>query len=152
MVDGGPAWSIRSVLVSVTELDRSVAFYKAVMGLHEVLRQDRMVALTSDEAGRFTAYLRHSRNASHPGQQAVGVRSLGYDVGHRAALDEVEERLQKLDSFVSRHSMSSANPFELVHGHDPDRLPLTFIAFETGRELSLDEYCRAMTLMYSVDL
>jgi len=87
MVDGSPAWSVRSALVSVTDLDHSVAFYEDVMSLHEVLRLDRIAALSLEDSGQFTLYLRHARNASHPGQQAVGVRSLVYDVGSRATLD-----------------------------------------------------------------
>jgi catechol-2,3-dioxygenase len=152
MVDGTPAWLVRSVLVSVTDLDNSVAFYKDVMNLREVLRQDRMAALGLDDAGQFTLYLRVARNASHPGQQAVGVRSLVYDVGHPAALGRVEERLRALNALSSRQAMSTTHTFELVNGHDPDRLPLTFMAFEAGAKMSLDDYCRAMTAMYSVDL
>jgi hypothetical protein len=152
MVDSTSAWSVRSILVSVTDLELSIAFYKDVMQLQEVLRQDRMAALSADDAGKFTLYLRHTRNASHPGQQAVGVRSLVYDVGLLAALDAVEERLRGHNSLRSRQAMGSAHPFELVHGHDPDRLPLTFMAFEERAEMSLDDYCRVMTAMYSVDV
>jgi catechol 2,3-dioxygenase-like lactoylglutathione lyase family enzyme len=152
MVEGAPAWSVRSVLVSVTDLDNSIAFYKDVMNLRDVLRQDRMAALSLDEAGTFTLYLRHAPNGSHPGQQAVGVRSLVYDVGEPAVLDYVEEQLRALDAFRSRHAMSNAHPFELVNGHDPDRLPLTFMALGAETQMSLDDYCRVMTAMYSVDV
>jgi catechol 2,3-dioxygenase-like lactoylglutathione lyase family enzyme len=152
VVDETPAWSVRSVLISVTDLDSSVAFYKDLMNLREVLRQDRMAALGLDDAGLFTLYLRVARHASHPGQQALGVRSLVYDVGHSVALDRVEERLRALGSFRVRQAISNAHPFELVHGHDPDRLPLTFMALEARAKLSLEDYCRVMTAMYSVDL
>jgi hypothetical protein len=122
------------------------------MNLREVLRQDRMAALSVDDAGTFTLYLRHARNASHPGQQAVGVRSLVYDMGDPAALDAVEERLRAHDSLRSRQAMGSTHPFQLVHGHDPDRLPLTFMAFDRRGQMSLDDYCRVMTTLYSVDV
>src|SRR5580658_5166845 len=98
MVNGSHTWSVRSVLVSVTDLENSTAFYKEVMNLQEVLRQDRMVALSLDDDGQFTLYLRHTGNASHPGQQAVGVRSLVYDVGDLAALDQIEDRLRARDA------------------------------------------------------
>jgi catechol 2,3-dioxygenase-like lactoylglutathione lyase family enzyme len=152
MVDGIPEWSIRSVLISVTDLDRSLAFYEDVMNLHEVLRQDGMAALGFDNAGQFTLYLRHSGNASHPGQQAVGVRSLVYDVGHLAALDQIEERLRTRDALRARQTIGDTQPIQLLHGHDPDRLPLTFTALEAGAKMSLDNYCRVMTSMYSEDL
>jgi catechol-2,3-dioxygenase len=70
----GPAWSIRSALVGVSDLDRSVAFYEDVTNLREILRADRMVVLGAQETSSFTLYLRHTRSATHPGQQAAGVR------------------------------------------------------------------------------
>jgi catechol 2,3-dioxygenase-like lactoylglutathione lyase family enzyme len=152
MVEGAPAWSVRSVLVSVTDLDTSVAFYRDVMHLHEVLRVDQMAALADNDAGQFTLYLRHAAHPSHPGQQAVGVRSLVYDVGDQEALDRVEECLGARSAFRSRQTMSTAHSFELVHGYDPDRLPLTFMAFAAREEMSLDDYCRVMTAMYTVDV
>jgi catechol 2,3-dioxygenase-like lactoylglutathione lyase family enzyme len=148
----GPAWSIRSALVGVSDLDRSVAFYEDVTNLREILRADRMVVLGAQETSSFTLYLRHTRSATHPGQQAAGVRSLVLDVVEFPELDRVEARLRAHDLFGSRQRIQETHPFELVQGHDPDRLPLTFVAYETGAEMSLDIYCRAMAGMYSVDL
>jgi catechol 2,3-dioxygenase-like lactoylglutathione lyase family enzyme len=148
----GPAWSIRSALVGVSDLDRSVAFYEDVTNLREILRADRMVVLGAQETSSFTLYLRHTRSATHPGQQAAGVRSLVLDVVEFPELDRVEARLRAHDLFGSRQRIQETHPFELVQGHDPDRLPLTFVAYETGAEMSLDIYCRVMAGMYSVDL
>ena len=80
MTDVPAPWSIRSALVGVADLDRSLAFYEDVTNLHEILRADRMVVLGLDDASSFTLYLRHTGAATHPGQQAVGVRSLVLDV------------------------------------------------------------------------
>jgi catechol 2,3-dioxygenase-like lactoylglutathione lyase family enzyme len=147
-----PAWSIRSALIGVADLDRSLAFYEDVTNLHQILRADRMVVLGLEDTSSFTLYLRHTGAATHPGQQAVGVRSLVIDVVDRPRLDRVEERLRAHDSFRARHRIQDSRPFELVHGHDPDRLSLTFLAYEPGAKMSLDDYCRVMAGMYSVDL
>lgn len=53
---------------------------------------------------------------------------------------------------VARQRIQETPPFELVHGHDPDRLSLTLLAYEAGATMSLDDYCRVMAGMYSVDL
>jgi catechol 2,3-dioxygenase-like lactoylglutathione lyase family enzyme len=147
-----PAWSIQSALVSVSDLDGSVAFYTDVMKLHEILRVDRMVALGFDDPGALTVYLRRSPKATRPGPQVVGVRSLVCNVGSLAELDRVEERLGAHDSFRVRQKIHETEVFELVHGYDPDRLSLTFLAYEAGATMSLDDYCRVMTGMYSVDV
>jgi catechol 2,3-dioxygenase-like lactoylglutathione lyase family enzyme len=147
-----PEWSIRSALVGVADLDRSLAFYEDVTNLHQILREDRMVVLGGGETSSFTLYLRYTRLATHPGQQAAGVRSLVFDVVGLRELDRVEARLQAHDVFRARQRIQESPPFELVHGHDPDRLSLTFVAYEAGAKLSLDDYCRVMAGMYSVDL
>ena len=152
MTEELPPWSIRSALVGVSDLDRSLAFYEDVTNLRQILRADRMVVLGSDDTSSFTLYLRHTLAATHPGQQAVGVRSLVLDVVQLAELDRVEERLRAHDSFRARHRIQEGRPFQLVQGHDPDRLSLTFLAYEVGAKMSLDDYCRVMAGMYSVDL
>jgi catechol 2,3-dioxygenase-like lactoylglutathione lyase family enzyme len=152
MTDVPAPWSIRSALVGVADLDRSLAFYEDVTNLHEILRADRMVVLGLDDASSFTLYLRHTGAATHPGQQAVGVRSLVLDVVHLSELDQVEERLRAHDAFRGRQRIEESRPFELVQGHDPDRLSLTFLAYEAGAKMSLGDYCRVMAGMYSVDL
>jgi catechol 2,3-dioxygenase-like lactoylglutathione lyase family enzyme len=152
MTDVPAPWSIRSALVGVADLDRSLAFYEDVTNLHEILRADRMVVLGLDDASSFTLYLRHTGAATHPGQQAVGVRSLVLDVVHLSELDQVEQRLRAHDAFRGRQRIEESRPFELVQGHDPDRLSLTFLAYEAGAKMSLGDYCRVMAGMYSVDL
>jgi catechol 2,3-dioxygenase-like lactoylglutathione lyase family enzyme len=138
--------------VGVSDLDRSVAFYEDVTNLREILRADRMVVLGAQETSSFTLCLRSTRSATHPGQQAVGVRSLVIDVVELPELDRIEARLHAHDLFGARQRIQETHPFELVQGHDPDRLPLTFVAYEAGAKMSLDIYCSVMAGMYSVDL
>ena len=59
--------------------------------------------------------------------------------GSLAELDRVEERLRAHDSFRARRKIHETERFELVHGHDPDRLSLTFLAYEVGTTMSLDD-------------
>jgi catechol-2,3-dioxygenase len=145
-------WSIRSALISVADLDRSVSFYQDVMNLDEILRADGMVVLGFAETNAFTLYIRHTNKPAHPGQQAVGVRSLVCDVGSIAELDRVEARLKTYESLRARQTFHESEKFELVHGHDPDRLPLTFFANEEDSNMSVADYCRVMVDMYSVDV
>lgn len=153
MVSDQPPWSSRSILVSVRDLDRSVAFYQSVMGLNEVLRDEQIAACTGDETWPFTLYLRQAlRNASHPGGDTLGVRSLSWDVGSIAELDRVEERLRAAGAFRDRRGVPGHDRFEVVRGQDPDRLSLTFVANETNAAMSSDDYLFVLALMYSIDL
>ena len=152
MFDDVPSWSIRSVLVSVSDLDRSATFYQDVMNLHEVLREDQMVVL-GDASGPFTLFLREARHGAvqHSGQQALGVRSVVYDGGSIAELDQVDARLRMLGAFRGRRSLDGTEATQFLHGHDPDRLPLLFVAHETGRVPSREDFRRALATMYVLD-
>lgn len=145
------AWSIRSVVVSVSDLDHSSNFYQEVTNTREVLRESRVAVLSNDPPPSFTVYLREApRNAVRSGQQGLGVRVFSFDVGSIAELDRVEGRLRDLAAFQDRRFLDEAESFEMVYGHDPDRLPLGFVAHKG--ELSGDDYRRALARMYSIDL
>jgi hypothetical protein len=71
-------------------------------------------------------------------------------VGSFVELDRVEGRLRALDGFQSRQFLDEAETFEMIHGHDPDRLSLLFVAHEIN--LSLHDYRRALARLYAIDL
>ncbi len=153
MSDDLSAWSIRSVLISVRELDRSADFYQDVLGITEVLRRDRIAILGGDPTGSFTVFLREAhRNATATGQEVLGLRTLGFHVSSIAGLDRVEERLRARDAFRDRQSPDATGYLELLRGHDPDRLPLSFVAYEPGTTMSRQTYEQALETMYAVDL
>lgn len=151
MSDHPPAWSIRSVVVSVRDLDRSSAFYREVMGIDEVFRGNGIAVLTADQTKPYTVYLREApRNAVHSGQQSLGVRAVSCDVGSLAELDRVEGRLRALDAFRTRQFLDEEEKIEFVHGQDPDRISLLFVANESA--LPLHQSPRALARLYSIDL
>jgi hypothetical protein len=148
VIDDMPAWSIRSVLISVTDIEVSAAFYRDLVSVHQILRYEQMVVLTN-AAESLTLILRQThRNPTRPGQQALGLRAITYDVGSVLELSRVEQRLRALDAFRDRRE---AENFEIVRGHDPDRLPLTFLAHRAGRTMSAADYQDASAIMYSAD-
>jgi catechol 2,3-dioxygenase-like lactoylglutathione lyase family enzyme len=150
---GSPVLSIRSVVVSVRDLDHSSAFYQEVMNLPEVLRDDQFVVLGGQESGLFTLYLREAqRNAVRSGPQTLGIRALSCDVASFAELDRIEDRLRALSAFTARQVLDAANGFELVRGHDPDRLPLIFVASAAGGVAVLDDYHRALSQLFAIDV
>jgi catechol 2,3-dioxygenase-like lactoylglutathione lyase family enzyme len=148
-----PDYSVHSVLLSVRDLGRSTTFYQAVLNLREVLRQDRVAVLAHDERVTFTLFLRLAHpEAVHFGQEALGVRSLTYNVGSLAELDRVEKALRAFDAFRDRLSPPETAGYRWVRGYDPDRYPLAFMACESGERVSLDDLRRAIAGMYAVDV
>lgn len=148
MVNEMPTWSIRSIVISVRDLDRSSAFYQEVMSAPEVLREDQMAVISGDSTA--AVYLREApRTAAHPGQ-ALGFRAVAFDVRSVDELNRVERFLRDSDAFRGRQVIDEAMGVEIVDGHDPDRLPLVFVA--QGANVPLHDFRRALARLYSIDV
>jgi hypothetical protein len=153
LVDDTSGWSLRSVLISVSDLDLSTSFYTDVMNIQELQRGDQLTLLGSAVTGSLMVILREaSRSAVHPGQQTLGLRTLSCNVPSTAELDRVEGRLRALDGFRDRKNIGTSPDFEILRGYDPDRLPMAFVTFDSGNAISADDYLEAMTEMYGVDI
>jgi catechol 2,3-dioxygenase-like lactoylglutathione lyase family enzyme len=145
-------WSLRSVLFSVRDLDRSLAFYRDVLGLRETTREGA-VAVLGGEQRSFAMVLRQMRGeAYHYGQQALGPRAVTIDVGSQAELEGVATRLAAAGALVSRGPLNASEPFEIVTGRDPDGLPLSFIAYDDGQPLDVHHNLHVALRMYGIDV
>jgi catechol 2,3-dioxygenase-like lactoylglutathione lyase family enzyme len=127
---GSPA-PIRSILVIVSDIDQSVRFYRDVLDLHVSLGEDQVAVLASGGAPSTIVLLRQAyRHAVRAGREGIGVRSVGFDVSGTDELDEVERRLRRAEAFDRRDRVGPPGHFEIVRGHDPDRLPLAFFTLD----------------------
>lgn len=144
------AWSLRSVLITVSDLDRSLQFYADVCGLQQILRDPDAALLGGTDTESLTLDLRQaSHNAVHAGQQLLGLRACSFYVGSDAELDRVEERLSAWSAFQARQQLGENGRVGLVRGHDPDRLPLAFVSYEPP--LGGAEYQSLISLIYGWD-
>lgn len=141
---------MRSVLVAVRDLDRSVDFYKDVANLTERMREDKLAVLGDEGLPPFYLYLRETnRDPVRPGQEALGVRAVSFDIPSAASLDAIERRLGDLGLLRDRHRLEG---IELLRGYDPDRLPLAFVATRTPVDLSIATLQRIAGLLYGMDV
>ena len=102
MVDG-VAWSMRSALIMVSDLDRSVPFYMDVCGLQEIFREPDSAVLSVEAGQSATLYLRKAyRDGLHTGQETLGVRAISFFSRSSTELDRVEERLKDLGALRDR--------------------------------------------------
>lgn len=145
-------WSVRSILVSVRELKRSVAFYCEVVGLTAITQEDQVAVLAGDRCS-FTVLLREvSGQGVRHGQQELGLRAAIFDVRSSAELDEVALRLEQAGALVSRRPLHEDEPFEVVSGRDPDGLPLVFLTYTGAQPLDPEHYRRVALHSYGIDI
>ena len=146
-------WYIRSVLIAVRSLDRSIAFYRDVMSL-ELLARSGEVAILGEGTPRSGALILRevAGTATRHGQQALGARAVCFNLDTQAALDRVEERLGALGGSPTRRGLSEDDPLELVHGRDPDGFPIVFLSFEGFESLDAHHYRNVVMNMYGLDV
>jgi catechol-2,3-dioxygenase len=143
--------SIRLVLISVRDLDRSIAFYQDVMNLEDAVREGELVALGSRESTEPALLLRQAdRQATRHGKDELGARAICFNVASPAELDRVHERLKSLNALHDRRILGET---DLVRGHDPDSLPILFVAgTPTLRHLmDPDLFRQEAPLMHTLD-
>lgn len=143
--------SIKSALVSVTDVDRSSQFYRELLNGVEVMRDDQVVTLGCGGDGSSIVFLRKAlRGSSHSGQQALGVRALIWDLGSADELDRVESCLRAFGNFRGRRTTQDGL-VQFVEGHDPDRLPLVFLSYQTASDVPAEHYRHLTDLMFALD-
>ncbi len=145
-------WAIRSTLVAVADLDRSVAFYGEIGPFEEIAREDAAAILGGVWPASIVLMLREMRSIhrTRHGQQSLGLRSITFHVGSLGELDRIESVLRERDLFTARQQIADGAS-ELVRGRDPDNLPLVFVCYADDGPLGPDYFQALAGLVYSLD-
>jgi hypothetical protein len=146
------SWAIRSTLLAVASLDRSVAFYRELGPFDEIAREDAVAVLGGVSPTSILLILRESRGADHArhGQQSLGLRSITFNVGSLGELDRIESVLRARNRFTSRQQIAGGAS-ELLRGRDLDNLPLVFVCFSRDEQFGADYFRTIAHMVYSLD-
>jgi catechol-2,3-dioxygenase len=143
--------TIQSVLVNVTELEQSLAFYQEVFDLHVVSRADRVVALMVNEGGRTQVLILREmgRTAYHAGRGTIGVRMVSFEVASIDELDRIERRLADRDALAWRGQREER--YRAVVGLDPDRIEVSVSSSLTGAPIRCEDWTRLDDTIYAIE-
>jgi len=144
-------WTLRSTLIAVSDLDRSVAFYGELGPFGVVAREDGVAVLGDVSPASAVLILRETRSLhqTRHGQQSLGLRSMTFNVGSLDELNRIESALRSQDRFTDRRRIDE-DAAELVRGRDPDNLPLVFVCYATDT-VGPDYYRTIISMIYSMD-
>lgn len=146
------SWALRSTLIAVSDLARSIAFYQAIGPFEEIGRSDAVVVLGERSPSAVVLILRELRgHQMRHGQQSLGLRSMTFSVGSVAELDPIEAALKDRDLFTSRHEMADGAA-DILRGRDPDNLPLVFVCYDDTKTFGADYYRAIAELFYTLDV
>ncbi len=112
----GEAARVTSCLMRVSDLDRSLNFYRDVFGCHVALRQPEAALLLTP--GGFQIYLRAHEAFGTGGINDVGVEQIIWSAGSEAELQRIEQRMRR--HYPSTYT-NTLNGIRFVDGVDPDQ-------------------------------
>jgi hypothetical protein len=144
-------WTLRSTLIAVSDLERSVAFY-GQLGPFRIIAEGDGVAVLGDVSPSSAVLLLRETRSLHQirhGQQSLGLRSITFNVGSIAELDRIETTLRSQDHFTDRRNIDDGSS-ELLRGRDPDNLPLVFVSYATDT-VGPEYYRSIVNMIYSMD-
>ncbi len=144
-------WTIRSTLIAVADLERSVEFFAEVGPFNVIARQDAVAVLGDVGTGSAVLILREtwSLHQTRHGPQSLGLRSITFNVGSLDELDRVESVLRGRDRLTERRHVA-VGASEIVRGRDPDNLPVTFVYYAADTA-DADYYASILNLIYVMD-
>ena len=144
-------WVLRSTLIAVADLNRSVEFY-GELGPFAVVARDDAIAVVGDASpGSFVLVLRETRGLHQVrhGQQSLGLRSMTFNVGSlgRARSDRI---ILAKPRPLHRSPADRRRRIGPLRGRDPDNLPLAFVSY-TKDTIGSEYYESVISLFYSMD-
>jgi len=150
-VDNSSRLAVRSALIAVSDLERSIEFYVQVADLTVGMRDEKLVLLRSGAAGTPYLYLREQRQGTRYGQGSLGLRGLAFQVPPER-LGPVERRLRHFNALLDRGRVDGPPDVEFARGYDPDRLPLVFVASAGADDPADLTNQRIANLLYGLDV
>jgi catechol 2,3-dioxygenase-like lactoylglutathione lyase family enzyme len=142
--------SIQAALLNVSNLERSVAFYRDVFGLRPVAGGDRVATLMIDETSRRQVLILREAGAHHPvhmGRGVIGPRLLALEAGSPAELDLIGQRLADRHALVGRRRTET---WEAVVGVDPDRIEVSVSSSLDGAPIPSEHWDHIDQMAYEV--
>jgi catechol 2,3-dioxygenase len=141
--------NFQGVIVNVSDLDRSIEFYREVYGFRLLSKNDQLAAITAPGTDRpQVLVLRALGGSGRTGARHIGMRALVLEVESVEALEQIEQALDKEGCLVGR--ITDHATWTAVVGHDPDRNALVTGSGLGSEPITLDAWAALDESLYGL--
>lgn len=112
--------NFQGVVMNVADLNRSIDFYRGVLGFTVLSQKEQLAVITVPESDRTqVVVLRTLGNSPIGGARHIGLRAFIMEVGSTDQLDRIAGELESRKLLVSRRDHSE---WTAIVGRDPDEV------------------------------
>ena len=142
--------SLQAVLLNVSNLTRSIEFYRDVFEFRLTSRDEGVAALMIDETNRRQVLILRELGphpALHAGRGSIGPRLLALEAGSLDELDAIEHRLTERKAFIGRRRTED---WTAIVGADPDRIEISVSSSLSGGPIQTEHWDHVDQMVYEV--
>jgi lactoylglutathione lyase len=133
--------NFQAVVINVADIDRSIDFYRDVLGFTLLSQEEQLAAVSAPGSDRAQiVVLRAIGSSPMGGARHIGLRSFLMEVD---SVDELERIARNLDSRKLLVNRREHSEWSAVVGHDPDRVAFA-VAWHPGGPGSAAESWKAL--------
>ncbi len=140
----------QSVVMNVSNLDRSIEFYRDVFGFTVLSRRDELAAVSAAGSERPQVIVLRAFGTSGRGAGArhIGIRTLVLEVDSVTELEQIEQALDRRGSLFRR--LTDNVTWKAVVGYDPDRITVVAGSALGAGPITLDAWAALDESLYGV--
>lgn len=143
--------NFQSVVMNVEDCDRSIAFYREVLGFTVLSRKDQLAAVYAPESDRTQVIVFRSiatSAARRVGGGHVGIRALVMEVDTVDELERIAAEFEKRGCLMSRHGDDAT--WTSVFARDPDQIALVVGASLTDGPIEPESWSSLHDALYAL--
>lgn len=143
--------NFQSVLMNVADCDRSIDFYRDVLGFTLLARKDQLAAMSASGSDRAQVIVLRSITSSAArivGGGHIGIRALVMEVDTLDELERIAAALEDRGCLVARHGDDTR--WTALFARDPDQIALVVGTSLTNGPIELDAWAALHDTLYGL--
>jgi lactoylglutathione lyase len=146
---GATTMNLQTVVMNVSDLDKSVAFYRDVLGFSELAMKDQLAAVyaAGNDHPQVIVFRELGTTGRLEGARHLGMRALVVEVDSIEELDRVGAALEERGLLASRRE---GDVWLAVFGRDPDGTAVVAGASKDANAITLQSWADLDESLYGV--